>query len=577
MHEYNQILIIKYIYLIKMMKIFNSINKTFLFFLIINIFIFPSIKCGISIAQPEQLAHKFFNQEIEAVYGEFGQIDLGFETVGSVWIMPHKENSKDELPPNYACDSLWDIKIIKDKYNFANFNVVLVDRGACSFPKMAKEVEKIGGDMILIINNKPGSVLGNRVIDEDGTGRKIKIPVAMISYNDGKAIMDYIITHPKENVYLNIEIGLNQRNKVKLDIFTNILNTETFKFLTGFQSYYNLLEKYIEMNIYYLTPQLEGLLQSQKKKDCLKDGLFCQSNTNININQKITGIDLIYESLYHKCLFLRAKKSYFNIISQYEEMCLNREKYSNFCGLDLFNEDMREIIMDCVFNSFGNSDYKKIWENPTEIKSKLDSVNNNINTILVDNRLKESEHNINSFPDIYINDIKYDQRISSMDVFDSICQAFNPKPEPCLIYVIRPSKIQKEGIPWYDIVFVILGILLLNVIFYYLIKCGAIRYVNYGINLNNNILSGKVNKVISSYFSLKEMTNKNSDDDEETDNKVNNLGDIQNFIDEDDKNGEKEIGTKLIISNDISDNKKENNNIENKKEDDNEKEEEEEK
>ena len=73
------------------------------------------------------------------------------------------------------------------------------------------------------------------------------------------------------------------------------------------------------------------------------------------------------------------------------------------------------------------------------------------------------------------------------------------------------------------------------------------------------------------------MTNKNSDDDEETDNKVNNLGDIQNFIDEDDKNGEKEIGTKLIISNDISDNKKENNNIENKKEDDNEKEEEEEK
>ena len=187
-----------------------------------------------------------------------------------------------------------------------------------------------------------------------------------------------------------------------------------------------------------------------------------------------------------------------------------------------------------------------------------------------------SEKHIFLWKIIYINDIKYDQRISSMDVFDSICQAFNPKPEPCLIYVIRPSKIQKEGIPWYDIVFVILGILLLNVIFYYLIKCGAIRYVNYGINLNNNILSGQVNKVISSYFSLKEMTNKSSDDDdEETGDKVNNLGDIQNFIDEDDKNGEKEIGTKLIISNDISDNKKENNNtIDNKKEDDNEKEEE---
>ena len=571
-----------------MMTIFNSINKTFLFFIIINIFTFPFIKCGISIAQPEQLAHKFFNSEIEAVYGEFGQIDLGFETVGSVWIMPRKENSKEELSPNYACNSLSNIKIIRDKYNFANFNVVLVDRGTCSFPKMAREVQRIGGDMILIINNKPGSISGQRVIDEDGTGRKITIPVAMISYNDGKAIMDYIINHPKENVYLNIEIGLNQRKKVKLDIFTNILNTKTFQFLSEFKSYFYLLEKYIDMNIYYLTPQLEGILQSQKKKDCLKDGLFCQTNTNININQKITGIDLIYESLYHQCLFQRAKKSYFNIISQYEDMCMNAEKYSNFCGLHLFNEDMREIIMDCVFNSFGNSDYKKIWEKPQEIKAKLDSVNSNINTILVENRLQEKEHNINSYPEIYINDIKYNLRLSSMYVFDSVCQAFFPMPEPCLKYIIRPTKIKREGILWYDVVFIIMGIIILNVIFYFLIKNGAFAYLNDRLNLNTNILTGQINNVISSYFNLREMTNKNSDedDDEEAKKKINNLGDIQTFIEEEDKNGEKDIGTKLIISNDIpsnkkeddkkENNKKEKNNIDNKKEDDDAKEEEEE-
>ena len=41
----------------------------------------------------------------------------------------------------------------------------------------------------------------------------------MISYNDGKAIIDYIINHPKENIYLSVEIGLNKRNKVKVDFF----------------------------------------------------------------------------------------------------------------------------------------------------------------------------------------------------------------------------------------------------------------------------------------------------------------------------------------------------------------------
>ena len=52
------------------------------------------------------------------------------------------------------------------------------------------------------------------------------------------------------------------------------------------------------MNIYYLTPKLDGLLQKQKNLDCLKEGLFCQKNTNMNINKDITGVDLIYESFY---------------------------------------------------------------------------------------------------------------------------------------------------------------------------------------------------------------------------------------------------------------------------------------
>ena len=58
--------------------------------------------------------------------------------------------------------------------------------------------------------------------------------------------------------------------------------------------------------------------------------------------------------------------------------------------------------------------------------------------------------------DIYINDIKYEQRISSMYVFDTICNAFNPKPEPCQKYVVRPTNLEKEGIPWYDIILIIL-------------------------------------------------------------------------------------------------------------------------
>ena len=128
------------------------------------------------------------------------------------------------------------------------------------------------------------------------------------------------------------------------------------------------------MNIYYLTPKIDGLLQRQRMKDCLKNGLYCMTsnlNTKYTNLKKVDGIDLIYESLFHQCIFEKSKKIYFNFIEQYSELCINSDKYSDFCGISLFNPTMREIIMDCVFNSFGGVDYLRKWEKTEEIKKQL--------------------------------------------------------------------------------------------------------------------------------------------------------------------------------------------------------------
>ena len=262
-------------------------------------------------------------------------------------------------------------------------------------------------------------------------------------------------------------------------------------------------------------------------------------------------------------------------------MCLTKEQYSNFCGLDLFNADMREIIMDCVFNSFGNSDYEKKWKKPEEIKSKLDTIKSNTNTILVNNRLKEMQFNVNSYPDIYINDIKYSQRFSSMYIFGAICTAFNPMPKPCKDYILRPTNIEKEGIPWYDIVLIILAIILINSVLYYCIRRCVIKRLNERINVDENDLSGQINSVISSYFSLKDMHKKNleydDDDDEEKLNqnsKINNISNIETIIDKEEDNlkDEQENNSKLIISNTIDKDNIDNNINNNKKDEEEEKE-----
>ena len=524
---------------------------------LINFFLIHVSLCAIKIAQPDELSNTFFNSELDAIYGDFGDIDMGFEALGSVWIMPRDINSPTDLPNDYACQPLSKINIMRDQYNFADFNIVLVEKGPCSFTDMAKQVEKIGGDMILIVNDKPGNIKQYEITN-DGRGHEVSIPVAMISFNDGKAIINYILNHPEENVYLDIEIGLNKRDQVKVDFFTNILDMDTFTFLGKFKTYFDLLSNDIDMNIYYLTPQIEGLLQTQQFQDCLKNGLYCMNskfNTkNLNL-QNVKGVDLIYESLFHQCIFQKSKKSYFNFIEHYSEMCINTEKFSNFCGLSLFNGGMREIIMDCVFNSFGNADYKRQWEKIDVIKFELNSINDNVNTILVNNRLLENHLKVNSYPDIYINDKKYKNRLNAMYLFDSICDSFSRKPKACLDYGIRPTNLDKEGIPIFELILIILFVIFLNVVLFYFIKRAIMKRLRNRIDIDKNDLSGEINSVINSYFSLKEMESTSSNDNQQT----NDLGDVQHFMDDEENENKKEDkeepGSQLVISNDIKLNK----------------------
>ena len=530
------------------------LSKT-LFIIFLNYLLIDLTLCGIRIAQPDELSNVFLNSDIEAVYGDFGQIDLGFEAVGSIWIMPRDLTSKTELPSDYACKPLTNIKILKDNYNFADFNIVLVEKGPCSYPQMAKEAENIGADMVIIVNDQPGSVSKFKVTNDDGRGHEVSIPVALISYNDGKAIIDYIINHPKENVYLSVEIGLNQRKTVQVDLFTNIQDFDTFTFLGKFKSYYELLGNYIDMNIYYLTPKYDGLLFTQKVQDCLKNGLYCLKG-NLDSNnlskKRVSGLDLIYESLFHQCIFIKSKKSYFNFIEQYANMCINTNLYGDFCGLSLFNKGMKEIIMDCVFNSFGNNDYTAKWESPEVIKGKLAGINDNVNTILVNNRLKENQFKVNSYPDIYINDIKYTERLSSMYLFDAICDAFSQKPKPCLEYSVRPTSLDEEGIPWYEIVLIILFVVFINAILFWFVKKQIINRIKNRIDIDKNDLSGEINSVINSYFSLREMESRNSSDDKPT----NDLGDVQKFMDDDENENpdhpKSQPGSQLIMTNTVS-------------------------
>jgi hypothetical protein len=112
--------------------------------------------------------------------------------------------------------------------------------------------------------------------------------------------------------------------------------------------------------------------------------------------------------------------------------------------------------------------------------------------------------------------------------------------------------LEEEGISWYQIVLIILFIIFINLILFWVVKKQIINRIRNRIDIDKNDLSGEINSVINSYFSLREMENRNSSDDKAT----NDLGDVQKFMDDDENENpdhpKSQPGSQLIMTNTVS-------------------------
>ena len=68
----------------------------------------------------------------------------------------------------------------------------MVDRGNCHFVIKAKNIQKFGGIMALVADNKEFEDPEKLLMSDDGTGKSIKIPTFLIAKNDSVKIKETI-------------------------------------------------------------------------------------------------------------------------------------------------------------------------------------------------------------------------------------------------------------------------------------------------------------------------------------------------------------------------------------------------
>ena len=512
--------------------------------------------CGIKILSPKSLSVSFNNEDITAAYGDFSHLSTGFEAIGRITIIPRNRNTAIPVPQNYVCDTITEVTFPSDSSNLSGINILLAEKGSCSYEEMARQAQRKGANMLLIANNLPGSVENEKVTSETNA-EDIFIPVALISYNDGYEIINYIEKNPNEKVYISVSVKENKISKVKVEFFANILNKESLEILSNFKNYYNLISNDVEFNVYYTTPQVEGLSEKDKALNCLSNGQYCITRTSENNQNNFMGYELVIDSVFHQSVYAMTKKTFFTFIKEYYSNCFTKSSYEVFCGADQFSQDLKNLIFENVFTSFGGK-YDEDWYYVEDIRKNLDTYLVNTNSILVNTRIKEYENKVNSVPQVVVNGKQVSGRLSTDSIFQSICGAFSEKPSYCGGGDNTTSGKTSSGFSYLQIIFVAFVIVIINILLFFCIKKYILDKLTDRINSDKINLTSEINSVCNSYFSLKDMENKKISSDDYKEGKTNDLGDVHNFMDdEEDKENGPDTDNNLVMSNNVTELKEE--------------------
>ena len=439
------------------------------------------------IDSPKELSQQFNTNEIPIFFTNYGRASLGFKIRGKLYT-PNK-TSKIK---NYSCSTLPDIKIISKPDGSFLYPILIVSKGDCSYHEMAKNIQKSGAYMGMIINDN--NDIKNIIIDDDEESKGIFIQIIIIGKNNGDKIMKYIEDNEKEDIIIDVEYSMIKSNIVNIEFFMQFGDEEIYFLLHEFKKYFKKLQKNkskLNVTAIFITNELSGLNEKEKEKNCISKGKYCL-NGNLPKNKFIDGKILILESLFHQCISSELGSEFFSFADYFYEECLYEKKFKQFCGKKKISSFKK--VNNCIYNSFNAKD------NSIEIEKYF----NNENTILENNRLKQKENNIKSLPTIKINGIFYNDELKANYLFNYICSGFNYKNSACQ----KKKQENKDNITLFDIILIAIVVLILNILIYILCKKYVVKRLKNKLIEEPAKLGGKVNTVVSSYFNLNELDSK---------------------------------------------------------------------
>ncbi|CDW89350.1 UNKNOWN [Stylonychia lemnae] len=395
-------------------------------------------------------------------------------------------------------------------------DIIMVDRGLCSFVAKVRNIEAFGVHLAVIadtVNEFTEAI----VMGDDGTGHDIKIPAYIIKSTDAEKIKAQLENAKIEDSYVfiksDIEIA-HPDNIVEYELFYSSiidLDNRLLEDLARYQAAFG-------DNVVF-TPRIRSYScipcsSITRQQDCLSDGGYCPLRSNNLVELTLDDIPrrlIMEESLREKCLLTsliknsdlsRGTQRWFEYMLAFQSSCLSNQNFNAECSYEQMQQiglrDIQEIV-NCYNSSF--------------IINKTLTYNEFEHNAILDEDYERAEmFSVKINPSIVINNMTYRGDFEAYDIFMAICSGFSSRPNICKLEnmsKIEKSRFRRNGNHQrsHHINFIHVGVAIFIVVSINLGALCAYRYFNK--KKLKTQLNQHVNSAVSQYFKISQNESQN--------------------------------------------------------------------
>ena len=319
----------------------------------------------ITVFEPKALKELYFGEEIKYSVMNFGKIPYGYSVTGMVHI----------AVPNHACTDLRPINFDKS----LGALILLVDRGICNFAEKVLNAQKVGADLVLIVDNNTENV--HKIFPVERTKSvldQVHIPSLLLSKIDGdqlKIAIELQTVPSVEDAYrrpveMTVHFELSKSTtKAHVRVILQVDDFQSYDLLTEFYEFYGNYKQIIDVKVHFkvfLNAELPF-----KNDECVMSGLdtYCVVKSQSD-DREVPG--LISETIRQMCLYNFDFGKFANYAAKIRKSCFSAENLvvtdfqncANEIYLQEVNEEDRKGLRECM--KFGSTENEIMMQNNYE-------------------------------------------------------------------------------------------------------------------------------------------------------------------------------------------------------------------